>query len=136
MQAGARRHEASCLVVQCQQGFQGACRLRQAGARCADARGQRLVLVVSRLDPTAHDCCPSGSYARGLDRCGSAPGRIGAECIGIGSLSQRLLIFGDASGGPESRFPSLRRVGLGLVVMTGPITMTIGPKIAGPLTGR
>eukprot|EP00959_Pyramimonas_sp_CCMP1952_P067426 1407447-Pyramimonas_sp.AAC.1 len=61
---------------------------------------------------------------------------LGAECLGRGTLAQPLLIFGDASGGPESRFPSLRRVGLGLVVMTDPIAMTIGTKIAGPLTGR
>ena len=68
----------------------------------------------------------------GIDLVGPA---VGAGCLGVGTLDKPLLAFGDASGGPGSRRGVLRRVGLGVHVMADPVTMTIRPKIAGPLTG-
>eukprot|EP00959_Pyramimonas_sp_CCMP1952_P097552 2039166-Pyramimonas_sp.AAC.1 len=61
---------------------------------------------------------------------------VGPGCLGSGTADKPQLLFGDASGGPRSRFPSLRRVGLGLVVMADPVSLNSGPKLGGSLTRR
>eukprot|EP00959_Pyramimonas_sp_CCMP1952_P213594 4469105-Pyramimonas_sp.AAC.1 len=67
---------------------------------------------------------------------GSRPAHVSRELVVQGDSNDPLLVFGDASGGPESRNPRLRRVGIGIAVRNCFSPCHVSASLRAPLPGR